>query len=45
MTLVIDNPTVEKVLKPSEINRVLENAARELASGGAVNAPPSYHSN
>ena len=40
MTLIIDNPTVEKVLKPSEIISSLENAARELALGGAVNAPP-----
>jgi ornithine cyclodeaminase/alanine dehydrogenase-like protein (mu-crystallin family) len=40
MTLIIDNPTVEKVLKPSEVNGVLEMAALELATGGAINAPP-----
>lgn len=40
MTLIIDNPTVEQVLKPAEINEVLELAALELATGGAVNAPP-----
>lgn len=40
MTLIIDNPTVEKVLKPSEINDALELAALELATGGAINAPP-----
>jgi alanine dehydrogenase len=40
MTLIIDNPTVERVLKPSEVNAVLEMAALELATGGAINAPP-----
>lgn len=40
MTLIIDNPTVEKILKPSEVNEALEMAALELAKGGAVNAPP-----
>jgi hypothetical protein len=40
MTLIIDNPTVEKVLTPSAVNDCLENAARELVLGGAVNAPP-----
>lgn len=40
MTLVIDNPTVEKVLNPARVNDALEMAARELATGGAVNAPP-----
>ena len=40
MTLIIDNPTVEKVLDPPEVNDALELAARELATGGAVNAPP-----
>ncbi len=40
MTLIIDNPTVEKVLNPSEVNDALELAALELATGGAVNAPP-----
>jgi alanine dehydrogenase len=40
MTLIIDNPTVEKVLTPAAINESLENAHRELALGGAVNAPP-----
>ncbi len=40
MTLVIDNPTVEKVLTAAAVNGALENAARELATGGAVNAPP-----
>ena len=40
MTLIIDNPTVERVLKPAEINNALEMAARELATGGAINAPP-----
>jgi ornithine cyclodeaminase/alanine dehydrogenase-like protein (mu-crystallin family) len=40
MTLVIDNPTVELVLKPADINAALEMAALELATGGAVNAPP-----
>ena len=39
MTLIIDNPTVEQVLKPAEINDALEMAAHELAGGGAVNAP------
>lgn len=40
MTLVIDNPTVEQVLTPAAVNESLENAARELATGGAVNSPP-----
>ena len=40
MTLIIDNPAIEKVLKPAEINDALELAALELATGGAVNAPP-----
>ena len=40
MTLIIDNPTVEKVLKPAEISDALEVAALELATGGAINAPP-----
>jgi len=40
MTLVIDNPTIEKFLKPSEINDALELAALELSTGGAINAPP-----
>ena len=40
MTLIIDNPTVEKVLNPSEVNDALELAALELATGGAINAPP-----
>jgi alanine dehydrogenase len=40
MTLIIDNPTVERVLRPSEVNAVLETAARELAMGSAINAPP-----
>lgn len=40
MTLIIDNPTIERVLKPAEINAALEMAARELATGGAINAPP-----
>ncbi len=40
MTLIIDNPTVEQVLQPSEMIKALELAARELANGGAVNAPP-----
>lgn len=40
MTLIIDNPTVEQVLKPGEIIGALELAARELANGGAINAPP-----
>jgi len=40
MTLVIDNPTVELVLKPAEVNDALEMAALELATGGAINAPP-----
>lgn len=40
MTLIIDNPTVEKVLVPREINEALEYAARELAAGTAINAPP-----
>ena len=38
MTLIIDNPTVEKVLNPSEVNDALELAALELATGGAINA-------
>jgi alanine dehydrogenase len=40
MTLVIDNPTVEKVLTAAAVNTSLEYAARELATGGAVNSPP-----
>jgi ornithine cyclodeaminase/alanine dehydrogenase-like protein (mu-crystallin family) len=40
MTLIIDNPTAERVLKPAEVNAALETAARELATGGAINAPP-----
>jgi alanine dehydrogenase len=40
MTLIIDNPTVEKVLTAAAVNDSLENAAQELATGGAVNAPP-----
>ena len=40
MTLIIDNPTVELVLKPAEVNAALEMAALEIATGGAVNAPP-----
>ena len=40
MTLIIDNPTIEKILKPAEINDALELAALELAKGGAINAPP-----
>lgn len=40
MTLIIDNPTVERVLKPAEVNGALEMAARELATDGAINAPP-----
>ena len=40
MTLIIDNKAVEKVLKPAEINDALEYAARALAMGEAVNAPP-----
>src|SRR4029079_17520525 len=39
-TLITENPTVEKVLKPAEINDALEVAALELATGGAINAPP-----
>jgi len=39
MTLIIDNPTVEKVLKPAEITAASEVAALELATG-AINAPP-----
>jgi len=40
VTLVIDNPTVERVLTAAAVNDSLENAARELATGGAVNSPP-----
>lgn len=40
MTWIIDNAAVEKVLKPAEIIAALEYAARELAVGNAVNAPP-----
>lgn len=40
MTLIIDNPTVEKVLQPGDIIDALELGARELATGGAINAPP-----
>ena len=40
MTLIIDNPAVEQVLTPAAVNDSLERAARELATGGAVNAPP-----
>src|ERR1044072_300348 len=40
MTLIIDNPTVEKILKPAEINDALEIAALELATGGAIKAAP-----
>ena len=40
MTLIIDNPTVELVLKPADVNDALEMAAHELAIDGAINAPP-----
>ncbi len=40
MTLIIDNPAVEKILNPAEINDALELAALELSTGGAINAPP-----
>lgn len=40
MTLIIDNPTVEQVLQPGEVIASLEVAARELAVGEAINAPP-----
>ena len=40
MTLIIDNKAVEQVLSPSEVIKSLENAAKELATGGAVNSPP-----
>lgn len=40
MTLIIDNPAVEQVLTAGAVNDSLELAARELAGGGAVNAPP-----
>lgn len=40
MTLVIDNPTVEKVLTPREAIGALEDAHREMAYGRAINSPP-----
>lgn len=40
MTLIIDNPTVEKLLEPKEIIGALEHAHREISRGQAVNAPP-----
>lgn len=40
MTLIIDNPAVEQVLRPAAVNDALELAALELATGRAVNAPP-----
>ncbi len=40
MTLIIDNLTVEKVLQPRQVIEALELGARELATGGAINAPP-----
>lgn len=40
MPLVIDNAAVEQVLRPADVNDSMEIAARELALGGAVNAPP-----
>jgi len=38
--LVIDNPTVEKVLTAPEVIDALEECHRALASGQAVNSPP-----
>jgi len=40
MTLIIDNPTVEKVLRADKVVEALEDAQRELALGQAVNAQP-----
>jgi ornithine cyclodeaminase/alanine dehydrogenase-like protein (mu-crystallin family) len=40
MPLIIDNAAVEQVLRPADVNQSMEIAARELALGGAVNAPP-----
>lgn len=38
MTLVIDNQAVESVLEPTRVVDALDDAARELAVGGAANA-------
>lgn len=40
MTLVIDNRAVESVLEPARVVDVLDDATRELGSGGAANAQP-----
>lgn len=40
MTLIIDNPTVEQVLRPDEVVDALEDAQAQLARGQAVNAQP-----
>lgn len=40
MTLIIDNKAVENVLRPIDVIKSLENGARELATGGAINSPP-----
>ncbi len=39
MTLLIDNETVARVLKPAAVRRALESAYRDLASGEAVCRP------
>ena len=40
MTLIIDNPTVEKILTADKIVEALEGAQRALALGQAVNSQP-----
>lgn len=40
MTLIIDNPTVEQVLRPEAVVDALEDAQAELARGQAINAQP-----
>lgn len=40
MTLVIDNRAVEAVLEPGRVVDALDDAARQLALGGATNAQP-----
>lgn len=40
MTLIVDNPAVERVLRPADVVAALEDAQRALAAGTAVNAQP-----
>jgi ornithine cyclodeaminase/alanine dehydrogenase-like protein (mu-crystallin family) len=40
LTLIIDNPTVEKVLTAAEVIDALDHAHREMARGRAINSPP-----